>query len=157
MLLALAGAAGAAVAGDLHWAAAEGTPWRGPALNDTYGAAWNYASLEEAESAAREACRERTPEWWNHDKWQGGDCGIASSGTNSCFFIVKGEIHDENVGKYTVYAALAQDHHGSSLLSRAQAEAAAKREAAKFDGRRADAFATFENGRVELVECAGVQ
>ena len=137
---------------DSYWAVAhayESIGKTGFIIASNYGAAWNYPSLEDAEKAAMEACRKRTPDEWNKRRWPHGGCGIVRSGKNSCFFIIRRDTDDKYLGKYTGFGASSE-----SYPSRAEAEAAAKRSAA-------DNFTNVEGvthkGAVELVKCSGVQ
>ena len=128
MLLFLMGTTVASAEGDSHWAVAQALETIGDSgyvRYSTYGAAWNNPGLEEAEKAAMEACRKRTPDEWNKRRWPHGGCGIVKSGKNSCFYIIRGDTDDKYLGKYTGFGASSE-----SYPSRAEAEAAAKRSAA---------------------------
>ena len=120
----------ASAQGDSYWAVAQAFEtigdtgyWR----TSNYGAAWNYPSLEEAEKAAMEACRKRTPDEWNKKRWPKGGCEIRKSGKNSCFYIIRRDTDDKYLGKFTGFGVSPE-----SYPSKAVAEAAAKRNADNF-------------------------
>ena len=135
----LASAAAVSEEGDLYWAVSHGCEdVREPdgyalfPLCRTYGAAWGFASLEEAEAAAVAEC-------WK----QGRGCGIPYSGKNSCFGVLKLIRRHVYIGTHTVFSS---HEYGS----RAEATAELGRVSR-------DAHGTYEVVGVELAECPGVQ
>lgn len=144
--LVLTSTATAAAEGDLHWAVAtdvfqlKDSLLSGP---QSYGAAWNFPSLEEAEIAAFKACGRESPR---------GECNTrASAGKNSCFFIIRWDTtYDNYSGKHTTFGV----SQSEGYPSRTAAESAAKQSAAdnytNWEG-------THHKGSVELVQCAGVK
>ena len=155
--LVLAGVPAGAAEGDRYWAVATAWGIIGPeggfqaAAQTTWGAAWDYASLEEAREAAMASCRKHVPDPWNSRRWAHDGCKHGKSGKNSCFAIVRAVTHDKVYGTYRAFGVL-----GKGYPSRAAAEAAARR-------RAADTFTNdpervrHEVGTIELVECAGVE
>ena len=136
---------------DLYWAVAqayESIGKTGFIIASNYGAAWNYPSLEDAEKAAMEACRKRTPDERNKKRWPRGGCEIWKSGKNSCFYIIRRDTDDKYLGKFTGFGVSSE-----SYPSRAVAEAAAKRNADSFTN---DPHQIVKDS-VELVKCSGVQ
>lgn len=153
VLLVLMSATVASAEGDSYWAVAQAMERIGEsslARYSNYGAAWNYTRLEEAEKAAMETCRKRTPDEWNERRWPGGGCKIQRYGKNSCFYIIRRDTDDKYLGKYTGFGASRE-----SYPSKAVAEAAAKRSAA--DNFTNDPHVIVTTGAVELVKCSGVQ
>lgn len=152
VLLVLTSTTAAAAEGGPYWAVATAWEVRGETglfHLSTYGAAWDFASLEEAERAAMETCGKHVPDSWNSRRWMHGGCNISATGNNSCFAILSRDSHDR-FGTVTAYGVL-----GEGYPSSAEAEAAAKREAA-------DTFINspgtiLDVGIIELVECAGVR
>ena len=151
VLLLLMSTTVASAENDLYWAVAkayETTGKPGYIRVSTYGAAWNFPSLEEAEKAAMEACRKRTPDEWNKRRWPRGGCEIGNYGKNSCFYIIRTDTDDKYLGKFTGFGASSE-----SYPSRAEAEAAAKRSADSFT----NVSHRIVKDTVELVKCSGVQ
>ncbi|MDE0210534.1 MAG: DUF4189 domain-containing protein, partial [Boseongicola sp.] len=143
VLLVLSGTAAASAEDGPYWAVAQGYEpigEIGPIYPAVYGAAWNFASPEDAENAAMEQCRKHTPE---------RGCEVSLSGENSCFAIIRVVWHDRHLGSYTSFGGL-----GPSS-SRAEANADATLAAA--DAYSNNPYVIDIVGTVELVECAGVQ
>ncbi len=87
----------------------------------TYGAAWNSASREEAKKAALGACEERNASSW--------DCFSAAEGNNSCFAIIRLDIHHKSRGSYTSFDLYPKSGTHYRSRAQAQAEVQAEREA----------------------------
>ncbi len=145
VLLILTSTAAASAEGGLWWAVAtdvfqfKNSLWAGP---QSYGAAWNFPSREKAEEAAFEACGRESPR---------GACNtLASSGKNSCFFVLRRISDDKYLGRYTLFGVSGSEGHPS----RAEAEAAAKRSAADTYTNVPDVI--HHVGTIELIECSGV-
>ena len=137
-LVVLTGAAEAE--GGSWWAVAEGNNPYGP--TDTYGAAWNYANLPEAEAAAIAECQKHT------DK----GCHMGRTGRDSCFIVTRNDGHHKGSGPYTSFSVFGPHP------SRAEAEAEVQRYIAEdiaylnSDSSQHTSFLR----TMELVECSGV-
>ena len=139
VLLVLTSTAAASAEGDLWWAVAtEHNPY-GP--DHIYGAAWDFASLAEAEKAALEECGKlRRAE---------RKCFIEATGKSSCFFIRRVDGIHQGAGPWTSFSVEGPYH------SRAEAKAAARHDVDTYpyeDSQNTGMVAT-----IELVECAGVE
>ena len=139
VLIVLTSTAAASAEGDLYWAVSHGCEDVREAdgyalfpLCRTYGAAWGFASLEEAEAAAVAECRK-----------QGRGCGIPYSGKNSCFGVLKLIRRHVYIGTHTVFSS-------HEYASRAEATAELGRVSR-------DAHGTAEVVGVELAECPGAE
>ena len=75
----------------------------------------------------------------------------ASSGMNSCFFVLSRVTDDKYLGRYKLFGASGSEGYPS----RAEAEAAAKRSAAETYTNIPDRI--HHVGTIELVECSGVE
>lgn len=152
VLIVLMSATVASAEGDSYWAVAvtfELTDKKlGRTRDDTYGAAWNFPSREEAEKAAIEACHKRTPSGWKRGRLPKAGCEMTRYGKNSCFYIVRLDTDSRFIGKYTEFPV---SH--KSYPSRAEAEAAAKLEADFYDS---ESYPD-SKGAIEMVECSGAQ
>ena len=147
VLLVLTSAAAASAEGDSYWAVAMKDEELVDELgykhrrSSAYGAAWNFASLEEAEQAALEACGKQ-------DADPHGGCYISLTGKDSCFVVANLIFHNAYVGTYTGFA------DWGPFPSRTVAEA-------ETDAIRSvvyrDSYGTFETANIETIECAGVQ
>ena len=148
VLLVLTSTAAASAEGDLYWAVSHGCEdVREPdgyalfPLCRTYGAAWGFASLEDAEAAAVAECRKQ--------KQPNQRCTIAGAGKSSCFFIRRLDGIHGGAGPWTSFTEF------GPYSSRAEAQAAAKRDVDTHpyeDSQNTGMVAT-----IELVECAGVE
>ncbi|MYF08385.1 MAG: hypothetical protein F4092_12220 [Rhodospirillaceae bacterium] len=142
LLAVLTSTAAASADGGPYWAVARDVfqiKSSGGAGPQSYGAAWNFPSREEAAEAAFEACGRESPR---------GECNtLASSGMNSCFFVLSHVTDDKYLGRYKLFGASGSEGYPS----RAEAEAAAKRSGA-------DTYTNIPDrihhvGTIELLEC----
>ena len=148
VLFVLTSTAATSVKGDLYWAVVTDVfllpDDPSGAAPQYYGAAWNFASREEAEEAAFQTC--------GRQSHRGGCNTLASSGKNSCFFVLKWNITYKNYsGTHTTFGV----SRSEGYPSKAAVEAAAKRIAA--DNSYTNEFGTTYKGSIDLVECAGVE
>ena len=140
MLLVLTSTAAASAEEGPYWSVAVVDSYGLPSV---YGAAWNFASLQEAEEAALEECQKRA------DK----GCHIERGGQASCFFVGRTDGHHKGSGRYTGFWV------SEPYPSRAEAGAGAERRIAENY-----AFHQSEHSQhwsivftIELVECAGIE
>lgn len=138
VLLVLTSTAAAVEDGGPYWSVAVVDSYSPPSV---YGAAWIFASWQKAEEAALEECQKRA------DK----GCHIEHGGRDSCFVITRNDGHHPGSGRFTSISVW-----GPYPPSRAEAEAAAKREFAELDSGDYHQTTWFVR-TIELVECAGVE
>ena len=129
--LALSTATQPAAAEHLWWAVSE--LWAAKGI-ETFGAAWNYPTPEEAAKAAVEACRERSAAFEF-------PCREAGYGTHSCFLIMRfpRAYYGRRAGWGSPYATT------KGFKTRAKAEAHSR-----------EMMASGTYAGVEVLECAGV-
>ena len=124
-----------AIAADLWWAVAI------TQNENTYGAAWNYKTREQAEQAAIKSCRERSS----------SDCFSYTPRKNSCFIVFKSKY-----GNGRTWFGL-----GRSFPNRAEAEAHAQEQLRRahriIRGEQWPPEFALLSHKVELLKCAGAR